>query len=156
MSDNELPYFMFTKIPEIAERVKTPVREHDTDAGFDVYSAEEDSVIILPNDKMVIRTGIKIAFSPGYYIRCASKSGLSVKSDLETGAGVIDSGYRNEVKVVLRNYGNEPYKVTPGQKVCQLIMTRIGTPEIQEINETEYSEFTSSRGEGGFGSTGLN
>ncbi|KAI1856190.1 uncharacterized protein JN550_013883 [Neoarthrinium moseri] len=84
--------------------------------------------------------------------RVAPRSGLASKNFIDTGAGVIDADYRGPVKVLLFNHGEADFKVAEGDRVAQLIIERIYTPEVVEVAELEASV----RGAGGFGSTGTN
>lgn len=98
----------------------------------------------------MISTGLAIAVPPGTYGRVAPRSGLASKHFLDTGAGVIDADYRGEVKVLLFNFSDVDYEVKVGERVAQLVLERIVTPEVQVVEKLEESV----RGAGGFGSTG--
>jgi len=82
--------------------------------------------------------------------RIAPRSGLASKHHIDTGAGVIDADYRGQVKVLLFNHGEKDFEVKEGDRVAQLVLERIYTPEVEEVEELEESV----RGAGGFGSTG--
>jgi dUTP pyrophosphatase len=82
--------------------------------------------------------------------RVAPRSGLAVKHAITTGAGVVDLDYRGEVKVVLFNLGDKDFKIQEGDRVAQLVLEKIYTPEVVEVQELQESV----RGAGGFGSTG--
>jgi dUTP pyrophosphatase len=82
--------------------------------------------------------------------RIAPRSGLASKHMIDTGAGVIDADYRGQVKVLLFNHGEKDFEVKEGDRVAQLVLERIYTPEVVEVKELEESV----RGAGGFGSTG--
>lgn len=84
--------------------------------------------------------------------RIAPRSGLAVKHGISTGAGVIDADYRGQVKILLFNHGDKDFEVKEGDRIAQLILERIYTPEVVEVEELEESV----RGAGGFGSTGTN
>ncbi len=99
----------------------------------------------------LVSTGIAVKIPEGYYGRVASRSGLAVKSHLEVGAGVIDSDYRGEVKVLLRNLGSQPFEVKQGDRIAQLILEKIITPDVTEVKDLDDTV----RGNGGFGSTGI-
>ncbi|OQV10261.1 hypothetical protein CLAIMM_14286 [Cladophialophora immunda] len=86
----------------------------------------------------------------GTYGRVAPRSGLAAKHFIDTGAGVIDADYRGEVKVLLFNHGEADFQVNKGDRIAQLVLERIYTPEIVEVENLEESV----RGAGGFGSTG--
>lgn len=87
---------------------------------------------------------------PGTYGRIAPRSGLASKHFLDTGAGVIDADYRGEVKVLMFNFSEVDYDVKQGERVAQLVLERIVTPEVLVVEKLEESV----RGAGGFGSTG--
>ena len=120
----------------------------DGNAGFDLYATEEGS--IAPNERMMVPVGICTSFSPEYYMRVAPRSGLAVKSGINVLAGVIDSSYRGEWKVVLHNTSTTYFHFEIGDRIAQVIPEKISTEEftfVERLNDTE-------RGAGGFGSTG--
>ena len=127
-----------------------PSRAHPTDAGLDLFSVE--NVGIEPHGKAIVDTGIKMAMNDRAYARIASRSGMSARHSVEVGAGVIDSSYRNVIKVILYNHHfDHTYTVKKGDRIAQMIITKIEFPTICVVdnigNET-------SRGENGFGSSG--
>lgn len=89
----------------------------------------------------------RVAFLDG---RVAPRSGLASKNFIDTGAGVIDADYRGQVKVLLFNHAETDYEVKEGDRIAQLVLERIYTPEVAEVEDLEES----ARGAGGFGSTG--
>lgn len=93
----------------------------------------------------------------GTYGRIAPRSGLAVKSGISTGAGVIDADYRGEVKVLLFNHSDADFNIEKGDRIAQLILERIYTPEIEVLDDNAWEvENNTERGAGGFGSTGKN
>jgi len=141
---------------------------HSDDAGQDVYSNE--SITIQPRSSAVIPTNLRIIVPHGNVGLLKSRSGLSVKHKLEVGAGVIDSGYRGEVKVHLYNHSNKEYKVIKGDRIAQLLTIKIDLSEYKQesskdfdneysipkvaIKSATHSTTLKQRGESGFGSTG--
>ena len=129
-----------------------PTRAHETDAGLDLYSPVDESV---PNYKswyansVTIDTGVHVAIPEGYVGMLKSKSGLNVKFGI-TSEGVIDSGYTGSIVVKLYNHGTDFVEIKKGQKITQLVILPIITPELELVNSLEETE----RGDGGFGSTG--
>lgn len=100
--------------------------------------------------KALVDTDIAIAVPPGTYGRIAPRSGLAAKHSIDCGAGVIDADYRGHVKVLLFNFSDADFSVKEGDRVAQLILERIVSPQVvvvQELSET-------NRAAGGFGSTG--
>ena len=129
---------------------RSPYKSYPGSAGYDICSI--DSVTIEPGSRLLVATGISLEVPEYYYIRVAPRSGLSVRG-IDVGAGVIDSSYRGEVKVLLINNSKESYNVQEGDRIAQLIMERCGNADITILEE--YDELSmSERGENGFGSSG--
>ena len=127
---------------------KLPTRGSKDAAGLDLYSVE--SVSIPARSRAAVRTGLAVAIPRGFYGRVAPRSGLAVRHGLDVLAGVIDSDYRGEIICALMNHGDETFEVEAGMRIAQLIIESIATPEPQwgeDLSET-------TRGAGGFGSTG--
>ncbi|KAA8912817.1 hypothetical protein TRICI_003360 [Trichomonascus ciferrii] len=127
---------------------KAPTRGSALAAGYDVYACED--VELKARSRGLVPTGISIAVPEGTYGRIAPRSGLAVKHGIDTGAGVIDADYRGEVKVLLFNNSEEDYKIAAGDRIAQLVLEQIVTPEVQVLDSLDDTE----RGAGGFGSTG--
>lgn len=144
----ETQSIMQLKVEQISPLTKLPTRAHPTDAGLDIYSSEYQT--FTPGDRQLVKTGIKMAIPKGYAGLVWDKSGIA-KQGIRTMAGVIDSSYRGEILVNLINLSNNIYTITPGQKIAQILIQKIETPEI--IKTT--IETDTDRGENGFGSTGL-
>ena len=130
---------------------KIPHYSHAGDSGMDLYSVED--CIIHPMERKLIRTGIRVEIPIGYEAQIRPKSGLAINhgiTHLNT-PGTIDSNYRGEIKIILINLGSEPYKVEKGKKVGQIVFSKVETAVLEETEELSQT----SRGDGGFGSTGL-
>ena len=123
------------------------VRAHSTDAGADLFSREY--ACINPGKSHTFDTGVHIAIPEGYVGMLKSKSGLNVKHGI-TSEGVIDAGYTGSIKVKLYNHGEKAVEIERGQKISQLVILPIITPELELVDSLEETE----RGNGGFGSTG--
>ena len=132
---------------------KMPTRAHSLDAGYDLYSPV--SVYLFPRGKrgtensVVIDTGVHVQIPEGYVGDIEPKSGLMVKYDIVTD-GTIDAGYTGSIRVKLFNLGSEICRIEKGQKIAQLVIKKIITPELEEVDSLEETE----RGTGGFGSSG--
>lgn len=133
---------------ELEKGAVQPIRAHKTDAGLDLRS-KDDVVIVPAKGSAVFDTGVHIEIPVGYAGFIKSKSGLNVKHNL-TADGVIDSGYTGSVVVKLYNHGDEDYRVEYGDKIAQLVLVSISTPNLSlsELNKN------TERGDSGFGSTG--
>ena len=139
------------KIQKLDKSLKTPEYAHIGDAGLDLYSALD--CIIRPYERRKVPTGIKIAIPDGYAGFVQPKSGLAIKNGLSlvNTPGLIDSGYRGEVCAILINLDPEKdFIIKRGDKICQLVIQKVLDVEIEIADELEDT----SRGEGGFGSTG--
>jgi len=137
---------------------KAPTKMTAGSAGFDLYAAE--GVDVPPTrcepdgraevGRALVSTGLVIELPPGTVGRVASRSGLSVKANIEVGAGWIDSDYRGTVKVELKNFSSKAYKVNPGDRIAQLVVLPVVEVEVRVVDSVRDT----SRGGGGFGSTG--
>jgi dUTP pyrophosphatase len=142
---------MKIKINKITQQATKPTRANNTDAGYDLYASVDGRIAGKQRD--VVNTGIQIAIPEGYYGRIAPRSGLAVKHGIDVLAGVVDSGYRGEVGVVLQNLGLMDFEYREGDRIAQLIIEKCHDVEWEEV-ESEEDLVSSERGEGGFGSTG--
>ncbi|KAJ7638579.1 dUTPase-like protein [Roridomyces roridus] len=125
-------------IKRLSEKAKLPTRGSPLSAGYDLYSAEKK--VVPAHGKALIDTQISIAVPAGTYGRVAPRSGL----------GVIDADYRGVVFVLLFNLSDTDFQVEEGDRVAQLIIERIYTPDVLEVQDLDET----LRGAGGFGSTG--
>ena len=128
-----------------------PTRAHKVDAGMDLYARE--SKVVPARGSAEFDTGVHIELPCSYLYRTAgflkSKSGLNVKHGIVS-EGVIDVGYTGSIKVKLYNHSYNDYRVNKGDKISQLVIIPVLTPELELVDELEETE----RGNGGFGSTG--
>ena len=125
-----------------------PTRGSGQAAGLDLHSIED--VTLAAGERAAVRTGLSAAIPQGFYGRIAPRSGLAVKHGLDVLAGVVDCDYRGEIVCALINHGREAFTLAAGERIAQLIIEAIITPEpvwVDSLDET-------ARGAGGFGSTG--
>jgi len=128
-----------------------PSYAHEGDAGLDLYAAVD--VTIAPGERVVIGTGVALAIPPGYVGLTTPRSGSAAREGLSivNTPGVIDSGYRGEVKMILINLdGSQDIVIARGDRVAQLLIVPVATVDVAECDELADSK----RGEGGLGSTG--
>jgi dUTP pyrophosphatase len=128
-----------------------PTRAHDGDAGLDLYSCERAT--IWAGRRAFVRTGIAIEVPPGHAGLVLPRSGLAARHGiaLVNAPGLIDAGYRGEVKVLLLNTDpEEHFEIAPGDRIAQLLVVPFASLEAAEVSELSASQ----RGEGGFGSSG--
>ncbi len=129
------------------ENAKMPTRAHSTDAGLDLYARETQ--IVPARESAIFDTGVRIELPPNTVGFLKSKSGLNVKHGI-TSEGVIDVGYTGSIVVKLYNHSGYDYKVNKGDKISQLVILPILTPELELVDSLEETD----RGTNGFGSTG--
>ena len=136
-------------IIEAEENSLIPSLANKNDAGFDLRSNEEK--ILNPGERTIVSTGIKIKIQEGYMGIIKDRSGLAIKNGLHCLAGVIDSGYRGTVGVVIINLSEHSFTIEKGMRVAQMIIHKTEQVEFQPGKVEEDSQ----RGVGGFGSSGL-
>lgn len=128
-----------------------PVYAHDGDAGCDLMSAAD--LVLKPGERAMVPTGIAIAIPEGFAGFVQPRSGLAAKHGISVvnGPGLIDSGYRGEIKVILINHDHsEPFSIKRGDKIAQLVIQKVSRACFKRVDELEGTK----RGSGGFGSTG--
>lgn len=139
------------KIPvlRLDEQLPLPAHAHPGDGGTDLMARER--VALGPGERALVATGIAVAIPDGYAGLVTPRSGLAVRHGLTVlnGPGLVDSGYRGEIKVTLVNLGAESVVVERGDRIAQLVVVRVETQELMSVTELPQS----SRGSGGFGST---
>lgn len=128
---------------------KVPKRSNCGDAGLDLYSVE--SLVLTPKMRCLISTGIAMSIPCGIYGKIEGRSGLASKYGIDVMAGVIDSNYRGEIKVLLINHGEEDFKIEVGDRIAQIIFSKY---HYLDLVASETLDDT-SRGVKGFGSSGM-
>lgn len=131
-----------------------PVYETFSSAGMDVRADIPEPVEIQPLQRMLIPTGLRVQLPHGYEMQLRPRSGLALKHGitLVNTPGTVDADFRGEIKVIIINLSNEAYTISPGERICQMVISsyiRVEWVSVNSIDETE-------RGEGGFGHTGVN
>ena len=142
---------MTVKFRKIDPAAILPSYAHPGDAGMDVRSVVE--LVIAPGARALVRTGLVMMLPPGYEAQVRPRSGLALKNGVTVlnTPGTIDEGYRGEVGVILANFGEEPFRVEKGSKIAQIVVAPCTRAEIVETSEVDET----TRGAGGFGSTGV-
>ena len=143
---------MKVRIKKLSDRAIIPTYGSAGSAGGDLYSAEENEVLIEPSQTVLIGTGLAVEIPDGYVGLVYARSGLATKSGLAPAnkVGVIDSDYRGEIKVALHNHSTEPKVIAKGERIAQMVIApylKVEYDEVEDLSDTV-------RGEGGFGSTG--
>lgn len=138
---------------EHAEGLPLPSRQTVNAAGLDISAAVNEPVTLLPGERKLIPTGFQMALPEGYEAQIRPRSGLAFNCGITmlNSPGTIDSDYRGEVKVLVINHGEKAFIVNRGERIAQMVVA-----PVQRVSVVEAKELTDTiRGEGGFGSTGV-
>ena len=142
----------FKKLPH-AEDFPLPAYETPFSAGMDIRAAVIEPVTLKPGERKLIPTGLQMAIPVGYEAQIRPRSGLAIKKGITmlNSPGTIDADYRGEVKVIAINHGQEDFEIQHGDRIAQMVIAPVTQFPIKEVETLEETE----RGEGGFGSTGI-
>ena len=143
---------MILKIERLAHNKVLPEYKTDGAAGMDLCAAISEPVTLKPLERKLIPTGLKIELEHGYEAQVRPRSGLSIKHGITliNCIGTIDEDYRGEVCIPMVNISNDEYTILPDERIAQMVIAKYEQAKIEVV--TELTE--TSRGEGGFGSTG--
>lgn len=140
---------------EIVNKSDLPIPEYKTKgaSGIDLYANLESPVTINQFERVLIPTGIYVSIPEGYEGQIRARSGLALKHgiSLANGIGTIDSDYRGEIKVILINFGNEPFVIKKGDRIGQLVFLKYESVKFKLVDKLDQTK----RGSGGFGHTGI-
>jgi dUTP pyrophosphatase len=139
------------RFARLSDEAREPTRANDGDAGYDLYAVE--AARIGPSERVSVGTGIVVAIPDGWAGLVLPRSGLAARHGitLPNAPGLIDAGYRGEVRVLLLNTDpDEPFEIAPGDRIAQLLLVRHEAPELVEVASLDETV----RGAGGFGSSG--
>ena len=130
-----------------------PQYETESAAGLDVRANTEETIVLKPLDRALVPTGLYVEIPDGYEIQVRPRSGLAARNGISivNSPGTIDPDYRGEIKVILVNLSNDDFELKPGERIAQLVVaqfTKVEWEQVDILGET-------SRGAGGFGSTGV-
>ncbi len=130
-----------------------PTYQSEGSAGMDIVAAVEEPMKISPGEIVLVPTGLAIALPIGFECQVRSRSGLALKHGIFAlnSPGTIDSDYRGEIKIILANFSKEPFVVSRGDRIAQLVVARYERVEWELVDSLPVT----NRGVGGFGSTGL-
>ncbi len=147
---------MLVKITRLSQDFNDlPLPSYSTigSAGMDICAAVAEPLVINPNSTVMVPTNLAIELEVGYECQVRSRSGLAAKYGIFAlnAPGTIDSDYRGEVKVILSNFGTEPFTINRGDRIAQLVFAKYEVASLVEVNKLSETE----RGTGGFGSTGV-
>lgn len=137
------------EVQKLDPRAIIPTRANKSDAGYDLYALE--GLTIPEGSRSLVSTGIAMAIPRGQVGLIWPRSGLAVKSGIDVFAGVVDSGYRGEIKICLYNSSSTPFSIDAGDRVAQILFQEVGDFCLSEVKELDVTD----RGHGGFGSSGV-
>ncbi len=152
MSDQNKIICQFQMMPH-ASGLPLPGYETEDSAGMDLRAAVDQPVELRPGKRMLVPTGLKMAIPRGYEAQIRPRSGMAYKHGITmlNTPGTIDSDYRGEVKLLAVNLGEESYTIHRGDRIAQMVIAPVCRAKISEVENLEDT----ARGEGGFGSTGV-
>jgi dUTP pyrophosphatase len=142
----------FKRLPE-GEGLPAPAYMSDLAAGADLCAAVRDELTLLPGARALVPTGFSIALPPGFEAQIRPRSGLALRHGVTclNTPGTIDADYRGPVQVLLANLGAEPVAIRRGDRIAQMVVAPVSRAAFEEVDDLPQT----SRGEGGFGSTGV-
>lgn len=134
-------------------RQQLPAYATELSAGMDLRANIDESITLNPMERRIIPTGLYIALPPGYEAQVRPRSGLAFKHGITVlnSPGTIDADYRGEIGVLLVNLSNEPFVITEGERIAQMVIARHEQGQFEVVDELDKTE----RGEGGYGHTGV-
>jgi dUTP pyrophosphatase len=135
------------------EDLALPSYETQGSSGMDLRAAVREKAVLHPGDIALIPTGLAVAVPGGFEAQIRPRSGLALNHGIGmvNAPGTIDSDYRGEVRVILINWGQKPFEIKRGDRIAQMVITRVSRAELIEAEDLEHT----SRGSGGFGHSGL-
>ena len=136
------------QIKQLSPNATLPTRNFSTDSGLDIYASED--IIVTHTHAVIIPTGIAVNIPEGYEGTIRPRSGKSVKTNLRVVLGTIDAGYTAEIGVIADTLDRSSYLVQRGEKIAQLVIQRVETPQLEIVDQFDIQ---SERGEKGFGSS---
>jgi dUTP pyrophosphatase len=142
---------MTLRVRRLDDGAQLPTRAYPGDAGLDLHALEDG--VLRPGERASVRTGIAVEVPEGQAGLVLPRSGLAARQGIAivNAPGLIDSGYRGEIRVLLLNTDREaPFAFSSGERIAQLVLVRVEAPDVIEVDELATSE----RGAGGFGSSG--
>jgi dUTP pyrophosphatase len=148
---NKIP----VRITRLRENRDLPLPEYESEgsSGMDIRAAVNEPVVMKPGEIALIPSGLSVAVPPGYEAQMRPRSGLAFHHGvgMVNAPGTIDSDYRGEIGIIMINWGKEPFTIRRGDRIAQMIISRVYRAELAEVDVLD----TTSRGQGGFGHTGV-
>tara|TARA_B100002052_G_C15419190_1_gene392022 strand:- start:57 stop:494 length:438 start_codon:yes stop_codon:yes gene_type:complete len=139
-------------IKKLQKEAVLPKYETKGSSGLDLSANIQSKIVLKPGEKCLVPTGLSVAIPTNYELQIRPRSGLAAKKSITilNTPGTIDSDYRGEIKIILINLGKEDFQITNGLRIAQMVLCPISKAELTEVDDLDKT----SRGRGGFGSTG--
>jgi len=139
------------KIKKLFPEAKPPLRMTEHAAGYDLFSANRNKIILKSGEIALVPTGIAISLPEGFEAQIRPRSGLALKNKIGilNSPGTIDADYRGEIKIILFNFGKEDFVIEPASRIAQMVISKYETADFSLVEKLDETE----RGEGGFGHT---
>lgn len=140
------------QIKKLHPAAKLPRYMTDLAAGMDVCAVLDDDIVLQPGNRVLVPTGLAFAIPAGYEVQVRPRSGLAIKHGISmvNSPGTIDADYRGEIRIILINHGEEPFIISSGDRIAQLVVAPVCQAELLEVEDLSET----ARGAGGFGHTG--
>lgn len=153
MSDSPDQVTIRVKRLDGSQDIALPSYESEGASGLDLRAAVDRELTLRPGDITLVPTGLAISLPLGYEAQIRPRSGLALKHGvgMVNAPGTIDSDYRGEIGLVLINWGSAPFVIRRGDRIAQMVVTRVSRAQVLEVDRLE----TTARGEGGFGHSGV-
>ncbi|MBI9032282.1 dUTP diphosphatase [bacterium] len=144
---------MKIEVKKISDKAVMPKKYSEHAAGYDICACLDKSIILEPTSVILVPTGLSIAIEAGYEVQVRPRSGLALNHQIGVlnSPGTIDPDYRGEVKVILFNFGKEPFAITHGMRIAQMVISKFESPLWEVVDDLN----STTRGEGGFGHTSV-
>ena len=143
------------KITRLKGNKDLPLPEYESEgsSGMDIRASVKEPVLLKPGEIRLIPTGLSVSVPPGYEAQMRPRSGLALNNGIGmvNSPGTIDSDYRGEIGIIMINWGNEPFTIRRRDRIAQMIISRVYRAELAEVDDLDAT----SRGQGGFGHTGV-
>jgi dUTP pyrophosphatase len=142
----------FKRINSAFNDIQLPMYSTPASSGMDIRAAIDKEVVILPNQVALVPTNLSVEIPEGFEIQVRPRSGLAANHSIGVlnSPGTIDADYRGEIKIILINFGKDDFIISRGERIAQLVVSKIYHADFIEVNELKNTD----RGEGGFGHTG--
>jgi dUTP pyrophosphatase len=146
---------VIVKIKRLSEEfadIELPSYSTSGSAGMDIRAAVNEDIVLRAGEITLVPTNLSVEIPAGYEIQVRPRSGLAIKNGIGilNSPGTIDSDYRGEVKIILMNFSKEDFKISRGDRIAQIVLSKVYLADFEETNDLKDSQ----RGEGGFGHTG--